>query len=154
MSVSHTHTHTHTYITHQELPQVFVVGDDAVVDDDELWRQRKGPAQPHPSTSAWQRAPAAAGHRQQRPQSFIAWKAILGRIKRGVSPPAAIPLLYPWLVMAEESNDAGGTTDTEILQSFWRHSSPWQFPACWKPLNPALLLPVCRCCSWGSYTTH
>lgn len=27
--------------THQEFLQIFVVGDDAVVDDNELWRQKK-----------------------------------------------------------------------------------------------------------------
>lgn len=50
---------THTHVTHQELPQVFVVGDDAIVDDDELWRQSKGPAQPQHQPPAWQRAAAA-----------------------------------------------------------------------------------------------
>lgn len=49
----------HTHVTHQELPQVFVVGDDAIVDDDELWRQSKGPAQPRHQPPAWQRAAAA-----------------------------------------------------------------------------------------------
>lgn len=42
-------SHTYTQITHQELPQVFVVGDDAIVDDNELWGQRRGPTQPHTS---------------------------------------------------------------------------------------------------------
>lgn len=117
-------SHTYTQITHQELPQVFVVGDDAVVDDDELWGQRKCPAQPHTSP---------VSDRQQRPQSFV-WK-LLGRTRR-VSPPGEISLLCPiwWLVMAED-HDPAGTRATQTLQL----------------VNPTVLLPPRQCCS---YTQH
>lgn len=73
-------------VTHQELPQVLVVGDDAVVDDDELWGQRKGPAQPRAS-------PSLAAE-----PTHIPVGQALGKIKH-ISPPGAIPCSAPlaWL---------------------------------------------------------
>ena len=147
--------HTHTRVTHQEFPQVFVVGDDAVVDDDELCRQRKGPAQPRhqpPGLAAGARGRATQTAEttklycvksrtwQKEKESFTSWCDF-----------PALPHLA-WLVMAEDDNAPGGIRATAILWSSRRHSSAWQFPACWKQLNTALLLPACRCCSSGGYT--
>lgn len=129
------HTQTHTGVTHQEFPQVFVVGDDAVVDDDELWRERKGPTQPRASprrlaagthSRVTQTAETTKLHcvksrtRQNKEKSFTSWCDSL-----------ALPHLV-WLLMAEDNNDPGGTRATEIPQGFWRHLSAWQFPAHWK----------------------
>ena len=57
-------------VTHQEFPQVLVVGDDAVVDDDELWRQRTAPLSPRPrGTDGTSRVTTALGRTERRASS-------------------------------------------------------------------------------------
>lgn len=111
-------THTHRRgVTHQELAQVFVVGDDAVVDDDELWRQRRGPAQPH--GGPW---PGSGRHVTQTAETTKLCGAKSRARQRkeeraSASPPAATALCRPpQLAAAGDNDDPGGTRATEILE--------------------------------------
>lgn len=108
-------------VTHQEFLQVLVVGDDAIVDDYELWGQRKGSAKPCASPSL-----------AAEPTHVTVGRA-LGRIKH-ISPSGAIPCSGPlaWLGMGGDNSDMGGTKATQTLQSLWRHLSTWQLPSCWE----------------------